>query len=571
MFKLESVATLRSVMNKPILTQLVKEIESLAQDLPVNFELPAEQSAILAVPAFKFAKKKGISLAEATTEIQNLISGIKGIETSVSGGFVNISLDEGLYIQVLDQSRQSEYGQTDLGEGKTVVIDYSSPNIAKPMSIGHLRSTVIGDALKRIYMNQGYQVVGINFLGDWGTQFGKLLYAYNKKYGDFKPHPVSLDELLSLYIAFHTESADNQDLEDQARQLFARLDQGDQELRLLWQHLVKVSKQELERLYDLLGIEHFEVFDGESNYIEEAEAIIDLAQEKSLAIENEGALIVELPDLGTPLLLKKKDGTTLYASRDLAALSDRVKKYDPDKIIYVVANEQALHFQQVFSVAKKLDLAPGVELVHAKFGLITLPEGKISTRLGRVIFLEDVVKQAVERAEKVVKEKNPKLNGGEVKVIATKIGVGALKFFDLASNRLHDIVFDWDNMLALNGRAAPYLQYSYTRAKGILNKVQPSKLSMSELDDLNFNEYKKQIKVLARLPLVIDSSVKKDSPHILAQYLLEVASQFHSFYENYPVTTAKTDQQERLMIVEAFANVLKNGLILLGIEVSETM
>lgn len=539
----------------------------MPKGLVVNFELPKNQEAILAIPVFRLAKEEGIGLDEAAHKISNLLSGVKNVEFEVAGGFVNVRLTEELYNKALFEAGQSDFGQTEIGRSKTIVIDYSSPNIAKPMSVGHLRSTVIGDALKRLYLSQGYRVVGINFLGDWGTQFGKLLVAYKDKFGDFEPRAITLDELLELYVDFHSQAERNQSLEDEARRLFARLDSGDQEVKILWQHLVDISKKELSRIYTSLGILDFELMDGESNHLAQAESIIELAKARGISTESEGALIVDLPELGTPLLLKKKDGATLYASRDLAAIKERVGKYNPEKIIYVVANEQSLHFQQLFSVAGQLGLAPNTELIHAKFGLISLPEGKMSTRQGRVVFLEDVIEEVIEKAGKIVKDKNPEFSDGQIGKIAQKVGVGALKFYDLANNRLHDIVFNWEKMLALNGQAAPYLQYSYTRAESILSKA----ADFEPGSDLNLKPYRDQIKMLAKLPLVIGSALEKNSPHLLAQYLFGIAGEFHAFYEKYPVLKAEADRPERLLIVKAFANVLKNGLDLLGIEVSERM
>lgn len=551
------------------LSQLIEQVRAiLGPEYSVTTELPSTQSAWLAVPVFAAAKQSGRPLPEVAEEVADKLRSLEGVDVTVAGGFVNVAPRD------LSRALAEVAGSQPLGSasGETIVIDFSSPNIAKPMSIGHLRSTIIGDSLRRLHEALGRNVVGINHIGDWGTQFGKLLVAYQAKYGDLVPRSeLTVQNLLDLYVGFHTAAEQDPVLDDKARAMFAKLESGDLGVRTLWQSLVDASLRDFKAIYDRLGVQFTEPAMGESFFEDKLQSIIALAKERGVAEESDGALIIRLANIETPLLLQKQDGATLYATRDLAAIKYRAEKYRPNAVLYVVANEQALHFEQLFVAARLLGVvSDDVALTHVKFGLVRLPEGKISTRKGRVIFLDDVLNESVRRARAIVDEKNPDLADTEKERIAEVVGVGAVKYFDLSHDRKHDIIFDYERMLQLTGDSGPYLQYTYVRAAQILAKA--GELSR-EIPAVELPEdIQRLVRELARFPLVVERAAHDATPHIVAQYLNELATQFSRFYENYPVLSAEGDERiARLMIVQGVARVLKRGLNLLGIETLEQM
>lgn len=557
------------------LPELIQRIATaLGPDLPITTEIPSSQSAWLAIPVFEAAKKQKRLIPEVANEVAAKLTDIQGIQVTVMGGFVNVTPKN--WATIIEQvARETPFSIT---TGRSVVIDYSSPNIAKPMSIGHLRSTIIGDSLRRLYESLGYTVISINHIGDWGTQFGKLLVAYRNHYGDLTPRPdLTMQDLLDLYVNFHTSAEHEPELDNDAREMFAKLEAGDVECRVLWQSLVEASLREFQAIYDRLGVVFTEPKMGESFFEDKLSDIIRLAKERGLAEESDGALVIHLPNQKVPLLLRKQDGATLYATRDLAALKYRVETYQPQALLYVVANEQALHFEQLFTAARLMDLAPKpLRLEHVKFGLLLGSDGKkMSTRRGRVIFLQDVFDEAVRRAMEIIEEKNPDLSPEEKQKISEVVGIGALKYFDLSHDRKHDIVFDWDRMLQLKGDSGPYLQYAHVRASQILHKAGVSDVANStpiQYPDSLPIDISDLLRELARLPLVVERSALDTAPHILAQYLNDVAVRFSRFYENYPVLKAEGDERAfRLMVVAGVARTLKRGLELLGIDAPERL
>jgi len=548
------------------LPELISEIRDvLGDDFPITTELPANQNAWLAVPVFALAKESGRTVADVAAMVATKLESVSGITTEVFGGFVNIIPQN--TVRVLKEAQESGL-VADLGTGKTIVIDYSQPNIAKRMSVGHLRSTIIGDALRRLYESLGYRVIGINYLGDWGTQYGKLVVAYQEKYGDLVPRKdVTIQELFDLYVQYHTDETAERD--DAARAMFKRLENGDPAVMELWTFFVDISLIEYQKIYDRLAISFTEPRMGESAHRDTFEAITTLVRDAGVSEISDSAEIVNIGVTGAPFMLRKSDGATTYGTRDLAALKYRVDTYRPAAVLYVVSNEQTFHFQQVFAVARMVGIAPAsIQLTHVKFGFVRLPEGKMSTRKGRVIFLDDLLDEAVRRARQVVDEKNPELTESEKSRIAEVVGVGALKYFDLSHDRKHDIVFDWDRMLQLTGDSGPYLQYSYVRATQILAKAGEAPGQIPELELPT--DVQRLVRELARFPLVVQRSAQENAPHILAQYLNEVATQFSRFYELYPVLKAeKTERDVRLALVRGIAITLKRGLTLLGIEAPE--
>ncbi len=566
--------------------ELVQRVQAvLPAGLAVQTQLPADQGAWVAVPVFSLAKQTGEPIPMVARDVAKRIEALGDVVVDVVGGFVNVTPTAELVAQALTESTDDTFGTLEVGNGVPVIVELSSPNIAKPMGIGHLRSTIIGDALQRVYRALGYQVISINHLGDWGTQFGKLMVAYERQFGDLVPRVITIPELLELYVKFHEEADQDPTLIDAARAMFQRLESGDTDVRTLWQAFVDLSLTDFQRIYNRLGVVIDEPTMGESFYEKLMPAVIERAKMQGLAELSEGAHVIRIPGETAPLILQKTDGTTTYATRDLAQIKYRVETYQPQRMLYVVGNEQSLHFTQVVLAARLLGYIPDdVTVEHVKFGLIRTSEGKLSTRRGRVINLDDVLNEAVDRARAVLSERISDV--GDSSAIAETVGIASVKFFDLFHDRKHDIVFDWDRMLNLKGDSAPYLLYSYTRAAAILRKADAGDTAISS--DTAIPETVEAIalspdrtiaaglipliRTLAKFPLVLETVAAENAPHHLAQYLNGIAGEFHGFYEQYPVLSSQgAERQTRLAIVAATANVLKRGLNLLGIEVLEEM
>jgi arginyl-tRNA synthetase len=538
---------------------------------------PPDLPADLAVPCFPLAarlRKSPPAIAAdlaGTVQTDGLLAAVRA-----DGGYLNFVLDRAAFASgVMDEIARfgERYGSGDQGTGRTVVIDYSAPNIARPMSVGHLRSTVIGDAIYKLYAFNGYRSIGDNHLGDWGTQFGSLLYAFQHWVNRDAYARDPIGELLRIYIKFDAEAREAPELRERAREWSLKLEQGDPEARRLWQEFVGHSVAEFDRVYRLLGV-RFDHTLGESFYEDKTQEVIDLAVDRGVAVEHEGALIVPLDDVGitTPLLLRRSDGATLYSTRDLAAAVYRIREFHPSQLIYVVG-AQALYFKQIFATLEKLGFTE-VECVHVDFGSITLPEGRMRTRRGTVIFLEDVLAEAMLRARRLVDEKNPELSEDERTDVARIVGIGAVKYADLSQNRVKNIAFDWDRMLALDGDSAPYLQYTYVRARGILRKAgdPPMDGTYDERAAAAPQEWA-MLKSLARFPEAVREAADTYHPHIVANALFSLAQQFHAFYHEVPVLQAEDAalRASRTRLVAAVATVMRTGLGLLGIEVPERM
>lgn len=531
-----------------------------------------------AFPCYALASIRKKSPAAIADELSRDLSGQRGLfwEKAVpKGPYLNFYLDLVVFCRsVLGQVLQQgvDYGKSTVGEGRAVVIDYSSPNIAKPFGIGHIRSTVIGHALYLLYQAMGYKSIGINHLGDWGTQFGKLIVAF-KRWGDeagLLADPVNY--LFQLYVKFHQLADEDQGLEDEARLWFKKLEQGDREAFDYWNRFRQMSLDNYGQIYDLLRIQ-FEYFHGESHYNDLLEGVIELVQEKGISRESEGALIVDLKPHGLPpVILRKKDGATLYITRDLAAAIYRYETFNFSKALYVVGAEQKLHFQQLFKVLELLGFEWAQNCVHIPFGLIRFKEGRMSTREGNIIFLEEVLQRAIKLAREIIEEKNPGLADKER--VAAAVGLGAVRFSDLSNDRVKDIEFDWDKALDFSGETAAYIQYAHARICSILRKAGGIELSWT--DDaallLQQDEERLLVKTLALLPEKIEVSAEGYRPSILARYLIDVARDFNRFYHQCPVLNSDAAlQQARLLLIKATRQVLVNGLSLLGIEAPEEM
>ena len=555
----------------------------------LEVELPKE-IADVALPLFKLAKSINKNPSELAKEAEknikekNLLDGSVFSDVRAVNGYLNFYFNYTKFGKLVfdDIKRLKEKYGSSARKNKTVVIDYSSPNIARPFSVGHLRSTIIGNSLYRIYKFLGYKVIGDNHLGDYGTQFGKLICAYKKWGKKEKIRKEPIKELLRLYVKFHKEAEKNSSLEEEARKWFKKLEQNDKEAVKLWKWFRELSLEEFNKIYKMLDVK-FDFVLGESFYKNKLKSIVKEALAKGVAEwaesktetfessseekigKKEKVVLVRLEKYGieTPLLLQKSDGTSLYATRDLATAKYRIERWKPEMILYVVGNEQKLYFKQVFKALELLGYK--TKYVHVSFGLVLLKGKKVSTRKGRIIFLEDVLKEAIKKAKELVSEK---IKNKEK--IAKIVGIGAVKYNDLSQDRTKDIEFDWKKMLNLKGNSAPYIQYSYVRARSILNKIGKIKKVKPEL--LKEEEEKQLIKKLSLFPNVISKAAESFQPYFIANYLFDLAKLFNNFYEKFPVLKAeKRLRESRAFLVYAIAVVIKTGLSLLGIDCPDEM
>ncbi|MBM6619390.1 arginine--tRNA ligase [Bacillus suaedaesalsae] len=520
-------------------------------------------------PCFTLAKELRKSPLIIAKELSERIQHPYFREVRNEGGYVNIYLQPGLIYNetILDvMSKQEKYGSSTVGEGKTVVIDFSSPNIAKPFSMGHLRSTVIGNSLGLLYEKNGYSTTKINYIGDWGTQFGKLMAAYEWWGNDEAIKEDPIRELLRLYVDFHEEAKEDPTLNDKGREWFKRLEDGDEKASKLWKWFRDLSLVEFNRIYDLLGVS-FDYIQGESFYNDKMGKVVDELKEQKLLEESEGAHVVSLGDEMPPCLILKSDGATLYATRDLASVLYRKKEYKFDSAIYVVGQEQTLHFKQVKSVIKKMGYDWCEQFLHIPFGLILKDGKKMSTRKGKVVLLNEVLKEAISIARKNIEVKNPTLMNKEV--TAEQVGVGAVLFHDLKHHRIHDFEFSLEDMLAFEGETGPYLQYTFARIQSLLEK---GKFTFSkEVIPSDESDQLEVTKLIARFPLIVEKACEDHDPSLLARFLLDLAKEFNSYYHAVKIIDQSSFQTARLQFTYAVGVVLKEGLRLLGIGAPKRM
>ena len=555
---------------------LKEKIEDLTlEEIVALIEVPPnKEMGDFAFPCFRLAKvfRKAPNMIAAdlaeSIEAKDEISKVMPL-----GGYVNFfvnksQLAENVIKDVL--TKKENYGHSDLGQGKAVVIDFSSPNIAKPFHIGHIRTTVIGNALYKIYDSQGYNVVRVNHLGDYGTQFGKLIVAFklwgSKEAVEANPIP----ELLKLYIQFHDEAEKKPEMEDEARAWFTKLENGDEEAKALWQWFRDESLKEFARVYDLLDIE-FDSYAGESFYSDKMDTVIDQIKEKGLLEESQGTNVVDLEEYNMPpALITKNDGSTLYMTRDLAAAIYRKNTYDFDKCIYVVGSQQALHFQQLFKVLELMGFEWSKDLIHVPFGMVALEEGTMSTRKGRVVFLEDVLKQAIEKTKETVLSKNP--NAKNVDEISKQVGVGAVVFQELSNSRVKDYTFSWERTLSFEGETGPYVQYTHARCCAVLRKANEEVTTDINYDLLSDGDAAEVLKVIGSFNKSILSAMRKNEPHIITRFVLDLAQAFNKFYHDNPILVEDAElRKARLALVAATRQTLENGLGILGMHAPERM
>lgn len=564
-----------------IAEEIEKATDIKSEQILSNIGVPKDASnGDYAFPCFSLAKelkKSPVAIAEEIKQkIEQGLENNKEIsEVNAVNGFLNFKLNKNYIAKEVVEEFEKEkqhFGAGKLEKVQNIVIDYSAPNIAKPFHIGHLRSTVIGQALYNIYKFLGYNVTGINHLGDYGTQFGKLIEGY-KRWGteyDIENNPI--DELTKIYIRINNLCKEDESVLEECRNNFKKLEDGDQYCTTLWKKFRDLSLKEFNKVYDVLGIK-FDSLNGEAFYSDKMPEIINILEKAGKLEESEGAKVVKLGEEMPPCLIIKSNGSTTYATRDLAAIKYRAETYDFDKAIYVTSYEQILHFKQVFETAKYLGLAPKYTngLVHVPFGMVLSKDGKMSTREGKIIKLEDLLNEAIEKSRKVIENKNPNLENKEE--VAEKVGIGAVIFNDLANSRIKDELFDWDTMLNFNGETGPYVQYTTVRAKSVLEKAgyQPD-IKDVNIEKMNDIDSQKIINQLYNFNNILKSVTEKEEPSILARYLIDLAQNFSSFYNNcHIITEDKELQNARLYITYMVKTVLEKGLNLLGIQVPEKM
>lgn len=561
---------LKEVIKSTICSYFNNEIDSSS----VIIENPKERKlGDLALPCFTYAKILHKAPNVIANEIKEYLDNNCSILERVDavGGYVNIFLDkkevaDKVINKIIEQ--KENYGYSDLGNGKTIVIDYSSPNIAKPFGVGHLRSTVIGNALKNICKKNGYDVIGINYLGDWGTQFGKMICAY-KLWGD--PEKVAanpIDELKNLYVKFHEEAEKDPSLEDAGRREFKALEDGNPESLKLWKWFRDESLVEFKKTYSLLGVDDFDSWQGESFYNDKMAPVVKELEDKHLLEESEGAMIVALDNDLPPALIKRSDGATLYITRDLAAAIYRKKEYNFTEALYVVGNEQSLHFNQLKQVLSKMGYPWSDNIHHISFGLILQNGKKMSTRHGKSVKLQDVLEEAVSLSKEYMLNRNSSLDN--IDYVSEKVGVGAVIFNDLKNYRINDIEFHLEDILKFEGETGPYIQYTYARIMSLLENKKNIKVSF---DNVTFNEYEWYLIFnLYQFSDVIRHAKENYDPSEVAKYLIDLAKDFNKWYALERMIDDDIEKTEsRLLVAEATAIVIKEGMRLLGIEVLNKM
>lgn len=577
-------------IKKEISEQIAKTIENVeAKEIYTYIEIPKDtKNGDYSFPCFRLAK----ILKKAPQEIANGIkekleqNGAMNSEilerVDIVGGYLNFYVSSKLFTkEVLEQiSNNAKFGvetEDEKNKEKNIVIDYSAPNIAKPFHIGHLRSTVIGAALYNIYKYLGYNVIGINHLGDYGTQFGKLIEGYKRWGEEYNIDLDPINELTKIYIRINNACKEDEQILQACRDNFKKLEDGDTYCVEIWKKFRELSLKEFQRVYDLLGSK-FDSWNGEAFYSDKMQEVVDILEKSGKLEESQGAKIVNLEDQGinTPCIIVKSNGSSTYATRDLAAILYRARTYDFDKALYVTSYEQVLHFKQVFATAKYLGLdekyLKGLE--HVSFGMVLLPTGKMSTREGNIVKLEELLNESIDRAKEIIEQKNPELENKED--VAKKVGIGAIIFNDLSNSRVKDEVFDWNTILNFQGETGPYIQYTYVRTKSVLEKAEVDvnniSFDMVNLDNLEDSYSQNIIKLLYDFHNVLVQVTEKSEPSILSRYLIDLAKAYSVFYnENRIMVDDSSLKNSRVYLTFAVGKVLKIGANLLGMDMPEKM
>ena len=565
---------------KQIIAKAIAEVVNIDEkELESYIEIPKDaNNGDYAFPCFRLAKELKKAPPMIANDIKDKIQINEEMieKVEVVGGYLNFYIQqEQMVEEVLKEiDIQEEYGKSEIGKGKNIVIDYSAPNIAKPFHIGHLRSTVIGGALYNIYEYLGYHTIGVNHLGDYGTQFGKLIEGYKLWGKEYNIEEDPINELTKIYIRINQVCKENEKVLEQCRMNFKLLEDGDSYCTEIWEKFRALSLKEFQKVYDLLG-SHFDSWNGEAFYSDKMPEVIEILEKTGKLVESQGAKIIDLEDKGinTPCIIQKSNGSTTYATRDLAAILYRARTYDFDKALYVVSYEQTLHFKQVFEVAKLLGIDEKYTngLKHVPFGMVSLPTGKMSTREGNIVKLEELLNESIARAKEIIEEKNPELEDKDE--VARKVGVGAVIFNDLSNSRIKDEIFDWNQILNFQGETGPYVQYTYVRTKSVLEKAgYMPKIEEIKFDKLLDEASKNIIKLIYNFENILIQVTEKEEPSILSRYLIDLAKAFSNFYnDNKILVEDKEVQNTRIYLTYAVGKVLKTGAKLLGIEMPNKM
>lgn len=562
---------------KQIAEKIAKAVEIESAEIENYIEIPPQSDmGDFAFPCFKLAKTLRKSPVAIASEIKEKIETDEYIaKIEEKSGYLNFYINNEKMIEELlkeIESQKENYGKCE-ENGKTVVIDYSSPNIAKPFHIGHLRTTLIGSSLYKTYKYLGYNTVGVNHLGDYGTQFGKMIEAYKMWGKEYNLEEDPINKMVDMYVRINNLCKEDEQVLERCRENFRLLEENDEYCRHLWEHFKDLSLKEFNKIYDMLDVE-FDSLNGEAFYADKTDEVIAMLEAKGKITESDGAKIVDLEDAGinTPCIIQKANGSTIYATRDLAAILYRARTYDFDKCLYVVAYEQNLHFKQIFEVAKYLvDEKYYKGLKHVSYGMVQLPTGKMSTRLGNVVKIEDLINETISKAKEIITNKNPELEDKDD--VAKKVGIAAIVFNTLSTTNNKDQIFDWNTALNFQGETGPYIQYTYVRTKSVLEKVE--KIPEAAEIDYSVLTDEASIKVLKSLYAfreTLEATVERNEPAILARYLIEVSQNYSNFYnENKVLVEDKKVQDARIFLTYAVGTVLKTGSSLLGIKMPNKM
>ena len=548
------------------------------EEIEGYIEIPKDDNnGDYAFPCFRLAKTMKKAPQAIAEEIKEKIELDNEIieKVEVLSGYINFYINKSLLIkEVLGElSKEKEFGKSELGKGKNIIVEYSAPNIAKPFHIGHLRTTLIGNSLYRVYKYLGYNTTGINHLGDYGTQFGKMIEAYKMWGNEYDLTTDPINKLMDMYVRINELCKEDEKVLENCRENFRLLEAKDEYCVNLWNKFKDLSMKEFDKIYDILNVK-FDSYKGEAFYADKMDEVIKKLDEKGVLSESDGAKIVDLTDVGikTPCIVQKANGSSIYATRDLAAIMYRAKTYDFDKCLYVVAYEQNLHFKQIFAVARYLVDEKYVKgLEHVSYGMVALPTGKMSTRLGNVVKIEDLINGTIEKAEEIIAEKNPDLE--EKEEVAKKVGIGAIVYNTLSTANIKDQIFDWNTALNFQGETGPYIQYTYVRTQSVLSKVE----EMPKFEDIKIeklqDEYSiKVLKTIYNFEDILTQVTNKEEPSILARYLIDLAKAFSNFYnENKIIGEEKELQDARIYLTSAVGKVLKIGGYLLGMEMPTKM
>lgn len=557
------------ILKKQLENFELEEIISLLE-IPPNVEM-----GDYAFPCFRLAKEFRKAPNQIAADLAGKLEHADSLKEITSlGGYINFFLNKDIWVKDIIEKclvQGEDFGKNGYGQNRTTIVEYSSPNIAKPFHIGHIRTTVIGHSLHRLYKFLGFNTIAINHLGDYGTQFGKLIVAY-KAWGDrsiIEKDPIN--ELLKLYIEFHEKAEENPEMEDLAREWFKKLEDQDQEATELWQWIRDVSLKEFNKVYEMLGIE-YDSFAGESFYSDKMPRVIEMMENKGILQDSQGAKIVDLEEYNMPpALIMKKDGSTLYITRDIAAAIYRKETYDFYKNIYVVGTPQELHFRQWKKVVELMGYEWAKDCVHVQFGTVSLEEGTLSTRKGRVVFLEDVLNRAIEKTKEIIIQKNPNLEN--LDLVAKQVGVGAIVFQELSNSRIKDYQFSWERTLSFEGETGPYVQYTHTRCCSLLRKVDIKPSKEIDYTILSENEDVMDIvRVLDSFEDVLLRAQAKNEPHHVARFALDLSQAFNKFYhDNHILNSEEEYKKAYISVVESTRIALKNAMWILGMEAPEKM